>query len=64
MDGFEFLQEFERIPWPGSQKPLVVLLTTSANPTDLSLAKNYQLADYLNKPLNTEKLTALMLKHF
>ncbi|WP_192821333.1 response regulator [Rufibacter sp. LB8] len=64
MDGFEFLREFEDITWPTRQKPIVVLLTTSASPTDILQAQSYKLGGFLNKPLNKEKLNTLMETHF
>jgi CheY-like chemotaxis protein len=65
MDGFEFLEEFEGIPWPeDKQKPIVVLLTTSSSPIDLQLAQEHNLADFMLKPLNKEKMTSLVQKHF
>jgi len=55
MDGFQFLDEFEKLP--GSKQILVFLLTSSMHPTDMQQARKYNLAGYLNKPLNQEKIS-------
>ena len=64
MDGFEFLQRFSTIDFE-RKRPVVIMLTTSSNEKDLYQVKQFtEVAGYLNKPLNEEKLKAIVRKHF
>lgn len=60
MNGFEFLEHFEKIGQ--SQKVTVALLTTSVNKQDMNKAENYKVKDYIEKPLNEDKVRALLKK--
>jgi CheY-like chemotaxis protein len=52
MDGFQFLEEFEKIAVNQSQPLKIVMLTTSINPADLEKAgKGKFISTFLNKPL-------------
>jgi CheY-like chemotaxis protein len=60
MDGFQFLDEFERLDSGTRQKCNVVMLTSSINPQDLSRSRKYGFVrHFLNKPLTTESLLKL-----
>jgi CheY-like chemotaxis protein len=62
MDGFQFLNEFERLSTIIRKKCKVIILTSSINPQDILQAKNYNcVKHYLNKPLNDESLLKLRL---
>lgn len=55
MDGFQFLEEFEKIAGKRKEKIKIVMLTTSINPSDETVSKkNKYVVGFLNKPL-TEK---------
>ncbi len=56
MDGFEFLEEFENLPYIQSDPIPVILLTTSTNLKDVEKAKKYKVVGYIEKPLTEEKL--------
>lgn len=62
MDGFQFLDEFEKL-WEGTRKKCqIVMLTSSINPHDLSKSKKYEyVKKYINKPLSKETLEKLDL---
>lgn len=60
MNGFEFLEHFEKIGQ--SQKVTVALLTTSVNKQDMNKAENYKVKDYIEKPLNEDKIKSLLMK--
>ncbi len=59
MNGFEFLEAFEKTNLP-TKEMTIVLLTSSDNPHDLEMAKRYRITSYLNKPLNEEKVNNIL----
>lgn len=60
MDGFQFLEEFEKLSKKIKENCRIVLLTSSLNPRDLTEAKkNSYVYKYLNKPLTEESIQAL-----
>jgi CheY-like chemotaxis protein len=56
MDGFGFLEEFQK--WQSvRKKPIsVVMLTSSSNARDQERAQKYGIAGYLDKPLTEAKI--------
>ncbi|MFN3405728.1 MAG: response regulator [Cytophagaceae bacterium] len=60
MDGFEFLKEFEQSK-TADYNPLIIVLTTSSNLSDLEKVKGSSLAaGYINKPLTEENLVGFI----
>lgn len=60
MDGFQFLDEFEKLTNVAKKKCKIVMLTSSINPQDFSRSKKYtNVKLYLNKPLSHESLLKL-----
>jgi len=60
MDGFQFLEEFEKLSNMAKKKCKIVMLTSSINPQDFSRSKKYENVKlYLNKPLTHENITKL-----
>ncbi|TND08359.1 MAG: atoC [Bacteroidetes bacterium] len=60
MDGFQFLDEFDKLPEKIKSSTKIVILTTSINPVDLESAeKNKQVVAFMNKPLTREHLDSL-----
>ena len=60
MDGFQFLEEFERLSDAVKDQTKVIMLTSSMNPNDLSRAKKSKyVTKYFNKPLSIENLLTL-----
>lgn len=60
MDGFQFLDEFEKLSDAVKNDIKIVMLTSSMNPNDLSRAKKSKfVSKYLNKPLTIDSLVAL-----
>lgn len=64
MDGFEFLQEFKQLEFPGKEKVVIVVLTTSTNQNDIEKLKNSGNTDFINKPLTKEKIEKIINKNF
>lgn len=60
MDGFAFLEKFERLPKAIIDKTKIVMLSSSINESDISRANHNPLVfKYLNKPLTLKKLADL-----
>ena len=62
MDGFQFLDEFEKLSDETKEKCNIVMLTSSINPQDLNKSKKYKsVKKYINKPLSQENLENLIV---
>ncbi len=60
MDGFQFLDEFEKLTAITKKKCKIVMLTSSINPQDFSRSKKYSNVKlYLNKPLSHDSIVKL-----
>lgn len=60
MDGFQFLDEFEKLSNVAKKKCKIVMLTSSINPQDFNRSKKYNNVKlYLNKPLSHESIVKL-----
>ena len=60
MDGFQFLDEFDKLSDSIKTHCKVVMLTSSLNPQDMNKAKKNQFVlKYINKPLTQENLKKL-----
>jgi CheY-like chemotaxis protein len=60
MDGFQFLDEFEKLSDQTREKCKVVMLTSSINPQDINKSKKYSyVKEYINKPLSQQSLEQL-----
>ena len=60
MDGFQFLDEFEKLTSFTKKKCQIIMLTSSINPQDFNRSKKYvNVRLYLNKPLTHESIITL-----
>lgn len=60
LDGFHFLEEFEKFLPELKNKIKIIMLTTSLNPLDMEKSKNYKhVIKFLHKPLTESELTGL-----
>ena len=60
MDGFQFLDEFDKLSYTTKHKCKIVILTSSINPQDVNKSKEYSyVKKYINKPLSQENLEKL-----
>ena len=65
MDGWEFLEEYNKLDADMRSKVIVVMLTTSENPDEKSRGLAHEvLADFKTKPLTVEMIDDLLAKHF
>jgi CheY-like chemotaxis protein len=56
-DGWDFLEEYEKLPRETTGRCLLYLLSSSINPPDIQKAGNYRTVKaYLTKPLTPEDL--------
>ena len=63
MDGFEFMDLYEKLDNDFRNRIVLALLSTSSHPLDIEKSKKYRI-EYLTKPLTAEKMTSLISRHF
>ena len=62
MDGFQFLDEFDKLAKDTKQYCNIVMLTSSINPQDMNKSKKYDyVKKYVNKPLTQDSLNKLSI---
>jgi CheY-like chemotaxis protein len=60
MNGWEFLEEYEKLPSTFKESIFVIMLTTSVNPMDFENAKDFEsVHGYRRKPLTHAMLIKL-----
>ncbi|MDG1331312.1 MAG: response regulator [Crocinitomicaceae bacterium] len=65
MNGFEFLDHYEKLSDKIKSSVVVCMLTTSLAKEDLEMSKEYDLlSDYIDKPLYEAKMRELINKYF
>lgn len=65
MDGWEFLQEYDKLPENQKAKIIIVMLTSSQNPDDKLRAQTISSKlGFKNKPLSVELLHEIIATHF
>ena len=65
MDGWVFLEEYDKLDDVLKSKIVFVMLTTSLNPADkIRAAKSNAIVDFLHKPLNLDMINKIMQEHF
>lgn len=62
MSGYELLQELENFKKEGCKLPKVVLLSASDHPRNLSMLNEFEIFDYMVKPLTEDKIFELIEK--
>ncbi|GAA4367868.1 response regulator [Hymenobacter saemangeumensis] len=64
MNGFEFLQAYAQRPERENPTVVIIMLTTSLNPNDITQMQGLPIAGYLTKPLTRDKVTQVLQDHF
>lgn len=65
MDGWEFLEEYDKLSDEQKAGEVLIMLTTSLNPKDLERAsENKYVKDYMTKFLDEESLLAIIEKYY
>jgi CheY-like chemotaxis protein len=60
LDGFQFIEEFEKLDPSLVEAIRIVMLTSSINPSDIEQSKNYKsVSGFIHKPLTEESLAGL-----
>ena len=61
MDGWEFIEEYEKLDNTLKQSKIVVMLSTSSDPMDKKKAEfSTVISQFLNKPLKAEGVTYII----
>jgi CheY-like chemotaxis protein len=61
MNGFEFVEAFEKLPADITQHYTIYIITSSINENDLKRVRNYSsVKQFLNKPLTSNNLAILI----
>ena len=65
MNGWEFLEEYKKLPEEQKGKIVVVMLTASPNPDDEAKANSISdVRNYKNKPLSPVALNEILKEYF
>lgn len=59
MNGFEFLDAFQKLEFKAKSDIQIVVLTSSSNFLDIERIQKYNVRGYINKPLTVERLESL-----
>lgn len=61
MNGFEFVEEFEKLPLHITSNYTIYIISSSINDNDLNRVHNYpSVKQFLNKPINSNNLAILL----
>jgi CheY-like chemotaxis protein len=65
MDGWEFLEEYKKLPEERKADIVLIMLTTSLNPDDeIKTRAIPEISGFENKPLKQDRLESLLRKYF
>jgi CheY-like chemotaxis protein len=64
MDGFEFLEALDSLPYYKRKNTLLIILSNLLSEKDIRILNQITSLTYLSKPLNKEKLMSLLLKEY
>jgi CheY-like chemotaxis protein len=65
MNGWEFLEEYNRLDKELQSRAIIIMLTTSDNSDDLARARTWSIvSDYITKPLTKEMMNDIAERHF
>jgi CheY-like chemotaxis protein len=61
MNGFQFVEEFEKLPIQLTENYSIYIISSSINDTDLKKVHNFEsIRQFLNKPLTSNNLSAIL----
>lgn len=64
MNGFEFLKAFQVLELKGKQDVLIIMVTSSGNPSDIEKARSLGIRYYLTKPISAEMIRSIIMDEF
>lgn len=62
MGGFEFLQSFQHLDFPGKKKIVFIIVTSSDDTSDKIRAKSFGIKHFLTKPVSIEELRSILME--
>ncbi|MFT5336313.1 MAG: CheY-like chemotaxis protein [Luteibaculaceae bacterium] len=62
MDGFEFLEEFDKLTEKEKEGVYIIMLTSSTDESDLVRSRFFPISGYIAKPLSPDKLSEVVDK--
>jgi CheY-like chemotaxis protein len=60
MDGFAFIEAFQKLNIPGKEKILIVIISSSNNPADMCRVRDMGITHYLTKPVSEDDLRSVL----
>jgi CheY-like chemotaxis protein len=60
MDGFAFIEAFQKLNIPGKEKILIVIISSSNNPADMRRVRDMGVTHYLTKPVSEDDLRSVL----
>jgi CheY-like chemotaxis protein len=60
MDGFEFIEAFQRIRMPNKERVKIVIVSSSQDEKDIERARTLGITHYLTKPIHEKDLLDIM----
>lgn len=64
MNGFEFLQNFKGLHLGKNENVKIVMLSTSDHPKDMNILPNFEIYDFIKKPLTQKKIFEILKRLF
>lgn len=65
INGWEFIEEYNKLPEELKANRIIIMLTTSLNPNDKEKANEAkEVNGFINKPLTSDKIKKILEKHF
>ena len=65
LDGWTFVNEFNKLTLLKEQKTIIIMLSTSINPSDYERSESHPaVSEIMTKPLDPEKLNEALNKYF
>jgi CheY-like chemotaxis protein len=64
MNGFEFLKAFQVLDLKDKDNVLIIMVTSSGNPSDKEKARSLGIRYYLTKPISAEMISSIIKDEF
>ena len=64
MNGFEFIKAYRELEIDGTDEVLIILVTSSNDPSDIQRAKDLGIKYYLTKPLSADAIKGIFRTEF
>lgn len=64
MNGFEFIQAYQNLQFEEKDNVLIILVTSSNNPSDIEKARELGIKYYLTKPISADTIKGILHKEF